>query len=95
VQRLVWEYVTKGGAVIVQYVPEGVTPEQAAARASSWLEIPDQVRDEETGTVKPAVLEFGTVTGGHASVRLDRIDHIATDWINADDVTTTGVPDGE
>lgn len=92
-RRLVWEYVTKSGAVIVQYVPEGTTPEAAAAQASAWLENSDQLRDTD-GQIKPAVLEFPTVTGGFASVRLDRLDHIATDWINDTDVTT-GAPHGE
>ena len=52
-QRLVWEYVTKAGAVIVQYVPEGLTLADTAACASGWLETLDQVRDEETEQVKP------------------------------------------
>ncbi len=69
--RLVHQYVTKGGAIIDSPADKFGSIEAAAKAAGELLEMDDRT-----------ALLINTVTGGMAAVRVDQIDHIATEMVS-------------
>ncbi|WP_344951543.1 hypothetical protein [Actinomadura miaoliensis] len=64
--QIMYQYVTKGGAVIDAPAPQGASLKGAAELAAALLE-----REDTTALI------IQTVTGGYATVRVSDIDHIA------------------